>query len=81
MIKCGTYVDLHVQAYICTKFGDFNLENEPVNAKRARLMKWPFMRKFIEAEPSWSNSSEILGQWMPLLSLKMIRENLRTWER
>ena len=41
MIKCGTYVDLHVQAYICTKFGDFNLENEPVNAKRARLMNDP----------------------------------------
>ena len=43
------------------KFGDFSLKNEFRNAKRGQLIKWSIMRTFNEAEPPWSNSSEILG--------------------
>ena len=45
-----------------TRFGDFSLENDFRDAKRALLIKWSIMRIFNEAEPPWSNSSEILGQ-------------------
>ena len=31
------------------------------NVKRGRLIKWSIMHIFNEAEPPWSNSSEILG--------------------
>ena len=79
MKKPGTYIDYHVK-YLCTKFGDSSLKNEFRNAKRGRLIKWSIMRIFNEAEPPWSNLSEILGQQMSSLSLKMIREKLWTWE-
>ena len=36
---------------MCTKFGNFNLENESRNAKIDQLIKRSIMRKFIEAEP------------------------------
>ena len=61
MKKPGTYIDYHVKPYLCTKFGDSSLKNEFRNAKRGRLIKWSIMRKFNEAEPQWSNLSEILG--------------------
>ena len=61
MKKPGTYIDNHVKPYLCTKFGDSSLKNEFRNAKRDRLIKWPIMRIFNEAEPPWSNLSEILG--------------------
>ena len=51
----------HVKPYLCTKFGDSSLKNEFRNAKRGWLIKWPIMRIFNEAEPPWSNLSEILG--------------------
>ena len=35
----------------CTKFGDFSLENETSNAKRAWLIKGSIMCIFNEAEP------------------------------
>ena len=60
--KPGTYIDYHVKPYLCTKFGDSSLKNEFRNAKRGRLIKWSIMRIFNEAEPPWSNLSEILGQ-------------------
>ena len=60
--KPGTYIDNHVKPYLCTKFGDSSLKNEFRNAKRVRLIKWSIMRIFNEAEPPWSNLSEILGQ-------------------
>ena len=59
--KPGTYIDYHVKPYLCTKFGDSSLKNEFRNAKRDRLIKWPILRIFNEAEPPWSNLSEILG--------------------
>ena len=62
MKKPGTYIDYHVSPYLCTKFGDSSLKNEFRNAKRGRLIKWSIMRIFNEAEPPWSNLSEILGQ-------------------
>ena len=43
------------------KFGDFRLKNEFRNVKRDRLIKWSIMRILNEAEPPWSNLSEILG--------------------
>ena len=61
MNKSRTYIDYHVKPYLCTKFGDFNLKNEFRNAKWGRLIKWSIMRIFNEAEPPWSNLSEILG--------------------
>ena len=57
-----TYIDYHVKPHLCTKFGDSSLKNEFRNAKRVRLIKWSIMRIFNEAEPPWSNLSEILGQ-------------------
>ena len=62
MKKPGTYIDNHVKPYLCTKFGDSSLKNEFRNAKRVRLIKWSIMRIFNEAEPPWSNLSEILEQ-------------------
>ena len=62
MKKPGTYIDYHVKPHLCTKFGDSSLKNEFRNAKRVRLIKWSIMRIFNEAEPPWSNLSEILGQ-------------------
>ena len=47
--------------YLYAKFGDFSLKNEFRNVKRGRLIKWSIMHIFNEAEPPWSNSSEILG--------------------
>ena len=38
-----------------------SLKNEFRNAKRGRLIKWSIMCIFNEAEPPWSNLSEILG--------------------
>ena len=38
-----------------------SLKNEFRNAKRGWLIKWSIMRIFNEAEPPWSNLSEILG--------------------
>ena len=61
MKKPGTYIDYNVKPYLCTKFGDCSLKNESRNAKRGRLIKWSIMRIFSEAEPPWSNLSEILG--------------------
>ena len=61
MKKPGTCIDYHVKPYLCTKFGDSSLKNEFRNAKRGRLIKWSIMRIFHEAEPPWSNLSEILG--------------------
>ena len=61
MQKPGTYIDYHVKPYLCTKFGDSSLKNEFRNANRGRLIKWSIMRIFNEAEPPWSNLSEILG--------------------
>ena len=61
MKKPGTFIDDHVKPYLCTKFGDSSLKNEFRNAKRGRLIKWSIMRIFNEAEPPWSNLSEILG--------------------
>ena len=60
--KPGTYIDNHVKPYLCTKFGDSSLNNEFRNGKRGWLIKWSIMRIFNEAEPPWSNLSEILGQ-------------------
>ena len=51
----------HIKPYLCTKFGDSSLKNEFRNAKRGQLIKWSIMRIFNEAEPAWSNLSEILG--------------------
>ena len=62
MKKPGTYIDYHVKPHLCTKFGDSSLKNEFRNAKRVWLIKWSIMRIFNEAEPPWSNLSEILGQ-------------------
>ena len=62
MKKPGTYIDYHVNPYLCTKFGDSSLKNEFRNAKRGRLIKWSIMGIFNETEPPWSNLSEILGQ-------------------
>ena len=59
--KNGTYIDYLVKPYLCTKFGDSSLKNEFRNAKRGWLIKWSIMRIFNEAEPPWSNLSEILG--------------------
>ena len=61
MKKPGTYIDHHFKPYLCTKFGDSSSKNEFRNAKRGRLIKWSIMRIFNEAEPPWSNLSEILG--------------------
>ena len=61
MKKTGTYIDYHIKPYLCTKFGDSSLKNEFRNAKRGQLIKWSIMRIFNEAEPPWSNLSEILG--------------------
>ena len=61
MKKPGTYIDNHIKPYLCTKFGDSSLKNEFRNAKRGQLIKWSIMRIFNEAEPPWSNLSEILG--------------------
>ena len=61
MKKLGTCIDYHVKPYLCTKFGDSSLKNEFRNAKRGWLIKWPIMHIFNEAEPPWSNLSEILG--------------------
>ena len=61
MNKSGTYIDYHVKPYLCTKFGDSSLKNEFRNAKRGQLIKWSIMRISNEAEPPWSNLSEILG--------------------
>ena len=61
MSNPGTYIDYHVKPYLCTKFGDSSLKSEFRNAKRGRLIKWSIMRIFNEAEPPWSNLSEILG--------------------
>ena len=61
MKKPGTYIDYHIKPYLCTKFGDSSLKNEFRNAKRGQLIKWSIMRIFNEAEPPWSNLSEILG--------------------
>ena len=61
MNKSGTYIDYDVKPYLCTKFGDSSLKNEFRNAKRGWLIKWSIMRIFNEAEPPWSNLSEILG--------------------
>ena len=61
MKKTGTYIDQHVQSYLYAKFGDFSLKNEFRNVKRGQLIKWSIMRIFNEAEPPWSNSSDILG--------------------
>ena len=60
--KTRNFIDYHVKPYLCTKFGDSSLKNEFRNAKRGRLIKWSIMRIFNEAEPPWSNLSEILGQ-------------------
>ena len=60
--KTRTNIDYHVKPYLCTKFGDSSFKNEFRNAKRGRLTKWSIMRIFNEAEPPWSNLSEILGQ-------------------
>ena len=62
MKKHGTYIDSLIKPYLCTKFGDSSLKNVFRNAKRGRLIKWSIMRMFNEAEPPWSNLSEILGQ-------------------
>ena len=62
MKKPGTYIDYHVKPNLCTTFGDSSLKNEFRNAKWGRLIKWSIMRIFNEAEPPWSNLSEILGQ-------------------
>ena len=51
MKKPGTYIDNHIKSYLCTKFGDFGLKNEFMNAKRGQLIKWSIMRIFNEAEP------------------------------
>ena len=61
MRKPGTDIDYHIKPYLCTKFGDSSLKNEFRNAKRGQLIKWSIMRIFNEAEPPWSNLSEILG--------------------
>ena len=61
MKKPETYIDYHVKPYLCTKFDDSSLKNEFRNAKRGWLIKWPIMHIFNEAEPLWSNLSEILG--------------------
>ena len=61
MKKPGTYIDYHIKPYLCTKFGDSSLKNEFRNAKRGQLIKWSITRIFNEAEPPWSNLSEILG--------------------
>ena len=52
---------LPYKPYLCTKFGDSSLKNEFTNAKRGQLIKWSIMCIFNEAEPPWSNLSEILG--------------------
>ena len=69
--------------YNCTKSEWFCLQNELRNTKINGLIKWSIMRIFNEAEPPWSNSSDMLnlGQWISLPRGKMIRETLRTWER
>ena len=59
MKKPGTYIDKHVATYLYAKFGDFSLKNKFRNVKRGQLIKWSIMRIFNEAEPPWSNSSEI----------------------
>ena len=51
MIKLGTHINQHDEPYICTKFSDFSLKNEPKNAKRAQLTKCSIMRIFNKAEP------------------------------
>ena len=61
MKKPGTCIDYHIKPYLCTKFDDSSLKNEFRNAKRGQLIKWSIMRIFNEAEPPWSNLSEILG--------------------
>ena len=61
MKKTVTYIDYHVKPYICAKFGGSSLKNEFRNAKRGWLIKWSIMRIFNEAEPPWSNLSEMLG--------------------
>ena len=61
MNKSRTYIDYRVKPYLYIKFGDSSLKNEFRNAKRDRLIKWPIMRIFNEAEPPWSNFSEMLG--------------------
>ena len=61
MKKNEIYIDLHLQPYICTKFGYFCLKNELRNVKSGRLIKWSIMRIFNETEPPWSNLFEILG--------------------
>ena len=60
---------------------DLSLNNESRKAKIDHFIKWSIMRIFYEAEPSYSNSSEIIGQWMSVPHFKMIRANLRMWER
>ena len=51
MTQPGMYINKHNQLYICDKFGDFALKNEPRNTKRAQLVKWSIMCIFNEAEP------------------------------
>ena len=65
MKKPVTYIDYYVKPHLCTKFGDSSLKNEFRNAKRDQLIKWFIMRIFNEAEPPWSNLSEILGNKCP----------------
>ena len=62
MEKPGIYVKQHVKPYVCTKFGDSHLKNEPRNGKIDQLIKWSVMRISNEAESPYSNLSEILGQ-------------------
>ena len=59
--KSGTYIYWHVKTHLYAKFSDFMLKNEFRNVKRGQLIKWSIMCIFNEAEPPWSNSSEILG--------------------
>ena len=40
MIKPGIYVNWCTTSHFCTEYSDFNLKNEPRNAKIDRLNKW-----------------------------------------
>ena len=62
MKKNGNDIEQHVEPYICTIFGDLSLKNESRNTKRGRLIKLSIMCIFNEAEPPWSNLSDILGR-------------------
>ena len=54
-------INMFRPTYLYAKFGDFSLKNEFRNVKRGRLIKWSIMHIFNEAEPPWSNLSDILG--------------------